>query len=483
MRGELGSIDATVYVAIKEFFMHEVNGREGSTVTSGSKTSLCEKYKKKFIGESKNLSKLKNSHIIKVVESFDANDTVYYAMEYIDGGSLDEQIANDGCIPEKQTLKLASQIASAMAFMHSQKMLHLDLKPSNVMMRSEDDIVLIDFGLSKQFDENGNPESSTTIGGGTPGYSPIEQSNYSGDTSSGLPVTMDVYALGATMFKMLTGHKPPVASDLFNDGFPINELQVKNISPKTISLIEYAMHPQRGKRIQTMRDFKRLIDESTNSLNEGTVVDTDVNQQTANRRSRVQEPPKESFNHKSNNLHSKPATKISESKDNWWWTAIAIIIAVGGWILIPRIFSSANDIAEEDTIASEEVIPAEQLDYVAKQHSVANYSFHNSKGQTFTYTGTITADSIPTGNGTGVYSNGTYKGAYSNGLRHGEGSFDTSDGQNHFIGTFANDLYEKGTLTLADGMYFKGSFKSGNPYNGKWYTKSNKIYSTLTNGK
>ena len=473
MRGELGSIDATVYVAIKEFFMHEVNGRDGSTVTSGSKTGLCEKYKKKFIGESKNLSKLKNPHIIKVVESFDANDTVYYAMEYIGGGSLDEQITDNGCISEKQTLKLAYQITSAMSFMHSQKMLHLDLKPSNVMMRGDEDIVLIDFGLSKQFDENGNPESSTTIGGGTPGYSPIEQSNYSVDTSNGLPVTMDIYALGATMFKMLTGHKPPVASDLLNNGFPIQELQVKGISPKTISIVEYAMQPQRGKRIQTMREFKRLIDASLKTLDEETVVVREI------------KPNNQSVTAVSVSDTEKEESKVKKIffTDIWKWTVVALIIAIATGILIPRIVSWPKPDIDEGSVSVEELVPIKQLDTVVRQHSVANYRFHNSKGQTFTYSGTITADSIPTGSGTGVYSNGTYKGAYSNGLRHGEGSFDTSDGQNHFVGTFANDLYEDGTLTLADGMYFKGTFKSGNPYNGKWYTNNNNVYSTLTNGK
>lgn len=496
MRGELGSIDATVYVAIKEFFMHEINGRDGLSMTSGSKTGLCEKYKKKFIAESKNLSKLKNSHIIKVVESFAANDTVYYVMEYIDGKSLDEHITDNGSIPEKETLKIASQTASAVSFMHSKNMLHLDLKPSNVMMRGDEDVVLIDFGLSKQFDENGDPESSTTIGGGTPGYSPLEQSNYSGDASSGLPVTMDVYALGATIFKMLTGHKPPVASGLFNDGFPTDELLSRGVGPKTISLVESAMQPQRGKRVQTMQELKKLIDESLCAFDGGAVVDggiaptmgiDDSHGESSTSSKRKNYPS-------SNNISSRKV-KVSDSTkiesgikknfftDNWIWTTVTLIIAVVAWILITHIGPSSNEQTESDTAVVEDIVPVEQFDSMVKQFTVADYSYHNSKGQTFSYSGTITSDSIPTGSGTGVYSNGVYKGDYRNGLRHGKGTFDTSDGQNHFIGTFANDLYENGTLTLADGMYFRGIFKSGSPYSGKWDDKDNSIYSTLTNGK
>lgn len=91
--------------------------------------------------------------------------------------------------------------------MHSNKMLHLDLKPKNIMLDKDGKSYLIDFGLSKQYTETGEPESSTKVGAGTPGHAPIEQANYR--EGKGFPVTMDIYALGATMFKMLTGQRPP----------------------------------------------------------------------------------------------------------------------------------------------------------------------------------------------------------------------------------------------------------------------------------
>jgi len=251
MRGELGSIDATVYVAIKEFFMHEINGREGSTVTSGSKTGVYDKYKGKFIKEAINLSKLHHRNIIRVVEAFEANNTVYYAMEYVNGGSLDDLIRTSNGLSETETLKYAIQIGEALRFMHSMNMLHLDLKPSNVMIR-EGGAVLIDFGLSKQYDEDGNPESSTTIGGGTAGYAPLEQTNYIGDKKNGLPATMDIYAFGATVFKMLTGHKPPVASDILNDGFPESDLSAKGVCKRLSSNIAKCMDPLRKNRAQSM---------------------------------------------------------------------------------------------------------------------------------------------------------------------------------------------------------------------------------------
>ena len=176
--GPLGEIETAIQVAVKEFFMREINGREDSTVTSGSKGGIYDNYKRKFSREARNLSLLKHPHIVKVLESFEANNTVYYAMEFLDGGSLDSLIRQRNGLPADLCLKYVRQIASALTYMHAYKMLHLDLKPGNIMLRRNGDAVLIDFGLSKQYDEDGRPETSTTVGRGTPGYAPIEQATY-----------------------------------------------------------------------------------------------------------------------------------------------------------------------------------------------------------------------------------------------------------------------------------------------------------------
>ena len=254
MQGALGSIDANVKVAIKEFFMKEINGREGSTVTSGSKGGVFADYRKKFVREAANLSKLRHPNIIKVLECFEANGTVYYAMEYIDGGSLDELISKRGRLAEAEALRYGRQIADALAYMHEHNVLHLDLKPGNIMLR-EGNAVLIDFGLSKQYDSSGNPESSTTVGGGTPGYAPLEQASY--HEGKGFPVTMDIYALGGTMLKMLTGQRPPDASEILNDGFPGGWL--RGVTPATVAVVEKAMSPLRKDRYQSAAELIAAI--------------------------------------------------------------------------------------------------------------------------------------------------------------------------------------------------------------------------------
>lgn len=82
MEGSLGALDSHVFVAIKEFFMKEINGRNGTSVTSGSKGGVFYDYRKKFKKEAENLSKLNHPNIVKVMESFETNNTIYYVMEY-----------------------------------------------------------------------------------------------------------------------------------------------------------------------------------------------------------------------------------------------------------------------------------------------------------------------------------------------------------------------------------------------------------------
>lgn len=273
MLGKLGQMDATVNVAIKEFFMSEMNSRanDGSSI-EGSSGSLFINYRQKFRKEAENLSHLDHPNIVKVLEVFDENNTTYYVMQYIDGESLDDYILRNNGIPENKAISILKDVGSAIQYMHSHKMLHLDLKPKNVMLDKEGKSYLIDFGLSKQYTDSGEPESSTTIGAGTPGYAPIEQANYKQDGS--FPTTLDVYALGATFFKMLSGNKPQHASEVLEEGLDIVTLTKKGVSRSTINAVRKAMAPIKKNRYQTISEFLSALNisvsSSTNTSNPGT---------------------------------------------------------------------------------------------------------------------------------------------------------------------------------------------------------------------
>lgn len=252
-----GPMNGMLRVCVKEFYMHDINGRNGSEVTCSSSDGMFSEYRRKFMCEAENLASINHPHIIHVLEAFEQNNTVYYVMEFVAGGSLDSFICKHGRVDEASALKCLAGIAEGLQYMHSQKMLHLDLKPANVMLKNDGSPVLIDFGLSKQYNEKGEPESSTKVGSGTPGYAPVEQANY--HDGHGFPVTMDVYALGGTLFKMLTGERPPEASMVLNDGLPVDLLQRYGVSKATIAAIIGAMAPIVKQRTPDVASFVKAL--------------------------------------------------------------------------------------------------------------------------------------------------------------------------------------------------------------------------------
>ena len=263
VRGEMGTASVWAQVAVKEFFMRDLNSREEGSYSLRESTgnSLVSKYRRAFMREAQNLSHMRHPGIVSVLEVIEANNTAYIVMEYIEGSTLDDYIQRRVCLPEREALACFRDICDAMCYMHAQRMLHLDMKPKNVMRDEEGRLSLIDFGLSKQYTESGEPESSTSIGLGTPGYAPSEQGKRQDDGK--FHATLDVYALGATLLKMLTGQTPPEASEVSDDvwayppsGRMLSSLmQSAGVSSETRRIVEKAMHPFRLQRYQSVPEL------------------------------------------------------------------------------------------------------------------------------------------------------------------------------------------------------------------------------------
>jgi len=247
-------------VAIKEFFMKEVNSRgEDGSITGMTDGSLSYNYCRKFQKEAVNLSHLEHPNIVRVTDLFGENGTFYYVMDYIEGQNLNDYVKS-GPIGADEATNIIKAVADALIYMHETRhMLHLDLKPGNIMRRASDGhIFLIDFGLSKHYDANGQPETSTNIGLGTAGYAPIEQGNQA--KSGEFRPTIDVYALGATLYKLLTRETPPAASELVSDDELVEDnLREKGVPVNLIKVVTEAMCPNVKKRTQTVRDFKSQL--------------------------------------------------------------------------------------------------------------------------------------------------------------------------------------------------------------------------------
>ena len=269
-------------VAIKEFFMKELCNRDGSTshVTLGTEGSreTVERFREKFLKEARNIARLNHPHIVRIHDIFEENGTAYYVMEYAEGGSLADLLKRKGCLSEPDATCYILQVAEALAYIHAENMNHLDVKPANILLNDRNEAVLIDFGLSKQYDALTGGQTSTTPVGISEGYAPMEQYKQGG-VSEFSPET-DIYALGATFFKLLTGKTPPSSLDVNEDGVPVDELKARGVSQPVIDLIVQAMEPKKKNRMKDVRLFLALKQDSnsvsSSSLGQhSTVVEKD----------------------------------------------------------------------------------------------------------------------------------------------------------------------------------------------------------------
>ena len=261
VEGRLGRIETAFNVAIKEFFMREVNQRGTDGSISGlTEGTLAYNYAQKFKKEAEKLAEMHHSNIVKVMDFIEENNTFYYVMEFVDGEDLSKYMKGKP-LGENEAISIIRDVACALQYMHEEhKMLHLDLKPGNIMRRRSDGhIYIIDFGLSKHYNDDGQPDTSTTIGLGTEGYAPIEQGKRTTAQNSFRP-TIDVYALGGTLFKMLTGETPPSASDILEDDELLCEIMKKHeVNPPLQEIIKKAMMPSARKRTASVVDFMESI--------------------------------------------------------------------------------------------------------------------------------------------------------------------------------------------------------------------------------
>lgn len=243
-------------VAVKEFFMKELCGRDENTSlvsvgTEGSRETV-ERFREKFLKEARNLARLKHPNIVSVIDVFEENGTAYYVMEFAECGSLADKVKREGYLTEPVATRYILQVADALRYVHQRKMNHLDVKPANIMLNENDEAVLIDFGLAKQYDSTGSQTSTTPVGI-SHGYAPMEQ-YMQGGVGTFSPET-DVYALGATYYSLLTGMVPPNASYVSNEGLPLDELKAKGVSLTAITTISKAMKGLKKDRLRSIQAF------------------------------------------------------------------------------------------------------------------------------------------------------------------------------------------------------------------------------------
>ena len=244
-------------VAVKEFFMKDCCERSADTsivtVPTLSNRVLVEKFRRKFIREAQTIAAMDHQNIVRVTDVFEENGTAYYVMDNLPGGSLADKVKKGGPLSEAKAEKYIREVSDALAYIHERKTVHLDVKPSNVLLNAKGDAVLIDFGISKHYDTAGEQTSSTPVGI-SKGYAPLEQGR-DGDVSQFTPAT-DIYALGATLYYLVSGKVPPEASIVNEDGLE----RPKVLSDRIWKVVDRSMQPKRKDRPQSIAEFLRLLD-------------------------------------------------------------------------------------------------------------------------------------------------------------------------------------------------------------------------------
>ena len=478
-------------VAIKEFFMKEYCERNADTshVTLGtaSGAELVNRFKEKFLKEAALIAQFDNPHIVRIYDIFEENDTAYYVMEFLEDRW--SQFGRHGT-PWELSLNLIKQVGDGLSYLHSQNVLHLDVKPSNILFR-KDCAVLIDFGISKRYDSQGGQTSTTPVGI-SKGFAPLEQ--YNQGVQIFQPAT-DIYSLGATLYKILTGETPPEASEVMNYGLPTEILRAKQVPEKIISVIQKSMEPRVVQRYQSVSQLFDAIgevprratwgkDTTQTNIDERTIM---FNPSTGSEKEMLTKPDTST----SSPTYEVQTTDSEQNNDlpkPLSLKRLFIILAscVGLLVVLSWYIGYKNN---NGWVTKDIYMAWGNGTYVGNlKHGLPDGNGHIDFQNGATYEGSFREGDI-TGKGVYKYPNGQikYEGEYLNGKRHGQGTAYYSNGEIAFKGIYyqgnKKDGYGKESGTNPDGLKweFEGEYKdymrngkgtmhwsNGDTYEGDW---------------
>ena len=458
------NIEFDEQVAIKEFFMKGVTQRDGNQTTvsvsnSENKNSFLEQ-REKFKKEARRIRQLKNEHIVTVHDLFDENGTSYYVMDYVDGENLAERLKRTGhAMTESEVRLILPQILDALKAVHEAGIWHLDLKPANIMMDKDGKVKLIDFGASKQLNAQKGGATTGTAVSYTNGYAPREQMEQNFDKFG--PWT-DIYALGATLYTLLTNKRPPLPTDIDDDISEDKHLALplpKDISGQMKNLVLWMLKTNRQFRPQSIIELNNNLSSSVPMPTQQAKDDTDITIISTSDYS-------DKENEKVVESHSIPKAKSSSRKtirNRIIFFSLAFLVAL--IVNVPYFISKNKVVSEKNGIIQNAHVT--NLEYETKI-GVCNYS------------GPVNDDNVPDGLGEAFFNDGRYyKGNFENGVMTGEATFKYGNGDT-FVGTFRNNGFYEGKYTIKeDGSYFQGIFSNGQPARGDWYDKNGKVLERL----
>ena len=479
--------------AIKEFFVKGVCQRDGNSITisvsNAENTNSFEQQREKFKKEARRLRSLSNPHIVKVYDLFEENGTAYYVMDYVDGENLSARLKRTNApLAESEVRNYLNQILDGLEAIHNEGMFHLDIKPANIMVDNHDVVKLIDFGASKQQSTVGGATMSTGISY-TNGYAPSEQMAQSYDKFG--PWT-DFYALGATMYKLLTNQDPPSVSDLSEDETEDKHLALPmpNVSGEMKKLVVWMMQVNRLKRPKNVGEIRRILQQSSAatsniedtkafSPHQSYVNSSSVDEKTVLANTTEQE--QKVIGKQENGKKDKQASIRNPGKNFFFIILFLVMLVV--LCLLPFILSGSSTSVIEDEVNTNSKsvnVDEQQQDYRPTYMENLQTKIN---GENCIYTGEVGYNSYgevgPAGQGKIVYEDGRiYEGTVGAcGIDREDGTItypngDVFKGVSSWSYKIDKVVPDKGEYIWANGVKFVGTFdRYGKPKDGKWYNK------------
>lgn len=207
-----------------------------------------------LIMETDLLKKLKHPNLPSIIDVIDSDENFLIVMDYIEGNTLERLITEEGAQPQEKVVNWALQLCDVLDYLHTRPapVIYRDMKPSNIMLRSDGSVVLIDFGTAREFKEK-NTTDTTCLG--TQGYAAPEQFGGMGQTDA----RTDIYCLGATMYHLVTGHNP---SEPPYEIYPITKWNPR-LSTGLERIIQRCTQKNPKNRYQTVRALRYDLEHYT----------------------------------------------------------------------------------------------------------------------------------------------------------------------------------------------------------------------------